>query len=287
MTSAGTVNVDATGYLAALRGWWPKAKKTLPELLAEEGNLMAEALMMFTPPFAAGGGGGLRPGARARAAKVIESETKRVFRPLWEIPMNVIAHADDLSMFLKLKAAGRFKGKSDLMRKLLKDKDPADAYARLQRLMKNRPPTGNPLRTVAPSINKETRNRERVKGRLKMSNHNKVFYLENARSIKDANAAVQKDIGMMKAQWAYAARQVSGKLPRLTPKWCLSQPSFAAKGKNDLNNNVSPTLTFTNLVGNRWHLGDKFNTVQAAFNLREKKLFAKLKGWSAKQAITI
>jgi hypothetical protein len=283
-TGAVGVQVDTSGYLAALRAWWPNAKMGLGELMKSEANLMAEALMMFTPPFGAGGGKGLSGGAKNRAQRIIASESKRVFRPMWEVPMNVVAHSDDLFTFMLVRSAGRFRKRSPLVRKLLRDKDPDKAFEVLKRIYKNRPPSGNPQRIIQRgALSKDFRNQFRVNGRVMMkASKNQVYYLENY-NVKDIDRQVWLDIGKMKAQWAYAAAAVSGSMPTRTPEWVRRHSKYAAKGVNRLADMDNPSLELVNGVANKYNLGSKFNVVQEAFNVREKKLVARLKSYISDQ----
>lgn len=276
------VTADPTEYLAALRQWWPHAKKELGPLLRDESVGMAEALMIVTPPFKRGGGGGLTPQARKVAMKTISDETNRVFKPMWKIPLSTVAHNNDLMDFMALKESRNFKQYPPIIQKLLKSRKPEEAYARLQKMFKHKPPRGNVKHEIIKSVSKAFRHAQRVNGRIKVKNHNTVYYVRERKSIKTATMEAWRDIGKMKAQWAHAAKQAAGKAPAM-PAWVSSQPRMGALGVDNTKNDINPAVTLVNRIGNKYGLGQKFNVVQLAFNIRAKKLQYKLAIWLKKQ----
>jgi hypothetical protein len=285
-TRSVEVECDPTEYLAALRQWWPEAKQDLGALLREESVGMAEALMIVTPPFKKGGGGGLTPQAKKVAMRTIKSETDRVFKPMWTIPLSTIAHNDDLMDFMALKESKNFKKYPPAVAKLLKSKNPDVAYEKFKRMFKHKPPSGNVKRTIIKSVSPSFRNSKRVQGRLKVKNHNEVFYVRDRSTIKSVTQTAWRDIGLMKAQWAHAAKQVAGKFPSTMPAWVSSQPRRAAGGADNTKSDATPTITLVNHIGNKYGLGAKFNVVQLAFNIRAAKLRYKLAIWLKKQINT-
>lgn len=276
------VSADPTEYLAALRQWWPHAKKELGPLLRDESVGMAEALMIVTPPFKRGGGGGLTPQARKVAMKTITDETSRVFKPMWKMPLTVVAHNNDLMDFMALKESRNFKKYPEPIQKLLKSRKPEEAYARLQKMFKYKPPKGDRKHLIIKTLTPAIRHAERVRGRLKVKNNNTVYYVREHKSIKTATKIAFNDIGKMKAQWAHAAKQAAGKAPAM-PAWVSAQPRSGAIGIDNTKDPTSPTVSLVNRIGNKYGLGQKFNVVQLAFNIRAKKLQYKLAIWLKKQ----
>lgn len=282
--------VNASDFTHALHGWWKATKKDLDVMLKDETSLLSEALMNLTPPYAQGGGKGLTPAAKKRSEKVIETETARVFRPLWQMPSNVVAEADDFGLFMKVRASGKAtkdKKMGEVVRKIYRDKDTQRAYKRLKNVFKHKPPTGNPARKYLASMSVSIRNSARSQGRIKMSNTNTVFYVENVGSIKAATAAAQADIGKMKSGWAFGAMAITGKFPTRTPAWVSRHGGTYGQGINRLKDTYKPEVELVNRVGNIWGLGLKFNIVQAAFDQRAKNLYSKTKSVLAAAKKTI
>lgn len=277
------VTADPTEYLAALRQWWPHAKKELGPLLIDESVGMAEALMMVTPPFKRGGGGGITPQAKKVAMKTITDETQRVFKPMWKMPLSTVAHSNDFELFMSLKRARHFKEYPEPIQKLLKSRNPEVAFERLKKMFRNNPPKGGIKRLTIDSLSKQLRHAERVKGRIKVKNFNRVFYVRDHNSIKASIKLAFSDIGKMKAQWAHAAKQASGRMPSTTPVWVSSQPRMGAMAINNTKDETNPTVTLVNRIGNKYGLAQKFNVTQLAFNIRAKKLQSKLAIWLKKQ----
>lgn len=287
--SAGLTNasVNSDGLVSALRQWWGMAHPDLEKTMKDEVGLLAKALIIFTPPFAPGGGGGLSRAAFNNSKRRIYRETEIVFKPLWKIPSVEIAKRDDFAIFqavrkMKIRKRNEPGGaRGPVMQSFYRDKDPLNGFLRMQRMFKNKSPSPNTERRVINSASYGLRGNQRVRGRI--TGEKKItYFVEQEDSIKASAEPAIARIGRMKSGWNDAAFAITSKPVTDVPDW-ISRHSGTGTGLNNLSNTFEPSAELRNFKGNIWNLADYFNTVQKAFDLREKNLQKKIKSYLAEQ----
>lgn len=268
-TGSVEATVDTSAFVASLNRWWNVTKQDIAKMLRDEANLLAEALINYTPSYAPGGGGGLKSSSFKRSKGVIQGTTESVFKPLWKIPSNFITTTDSFDLFLKAKAAGKARKKGAMgpvMRKIYNDPVPEQGFKRLKQYLKNRKSRNTAAVHPISSVDWSRYQSVRVNGRIK--NRGATYYVEVPETIKKVISQAQSDIGLMKSGWAHAAMQISGSMPRRTPPFVSRHGPRYGSSQDKLGDPDKPELVLINKVGNIFNLGLKFNVVQEAFNLR-------------------
>lgn len=285
VSGSGEVVVDTSGFAGALRQWWAMGHPDLEKLLKEEVGLMGKALMQWTPPFAPGGGKGLSLAAYNNSKKRILRETQLVFKPMWQIPSIEIAKRDRFDIFQQVRKEklryrnkpGGAKGK--MMQSFYRDKDPLKGFFRMQQMFKNKSPANNTIqRRTTGAATYGVRGNFRRMGRIMAGEQKVIYYVSDYDSINKAGLPALERIGRMKAGWYQAAMQITGQGVPDTPIW-ITRHSGTGGGSNRLADLYNPTAILRNTLGNTFDLANKFNTVQRAFDLREKNLRAKIKSY--------
>ncbi|CAB4147583.1 hypothetical protein UFOVP510_37 [uncultured Caudovirales phage] len=284
-SGSAEVVVDTSGFAGALRQWWSMQHPDLEKMLKEEVALLGRALMLWTPPFAPGGGKGLSLSAYKATKNRILRETNLVFKPMWQIPSIEIAKKDRFDIFQQVrKEKVRYRNKvggaqSQMMQSFYRDKDPLKGFLRMQQMFKHKAITGNTLeRRTIGAATYGLRGNFRTMGRIKSGQRKVVYYVSNYDSIKEAGAPALERIGRMKAGWNQAVISITGKGVADAPAW-VTRHSGTGSGSNRLTDLYNPQAVLKNSLGNTFDLANKFNTVQRAFDLREKNLKAKIKSY--------
>jgi len=276
-------SVDTANFGAALRRWWSQGHTSLEVLLKEETGLLAKALMSQSPPFAPGGGRGLSRSAFVNSKNKITKQAKIVLKPLWMMPSTEIADKDDFQTFMKVRKdkvrnADKVGGaRGAVMQSFYKDKDPLNGFLRMQRLLKNKPPTGKIERFPVQSASYQMLQGMRTRGRI-TGDKRKVYFVEQESSIKASLAPAFERIGRLKSGWNSASFAITGKAISDVPVW-ITKHSGLGTGRNDLRNLYNPSAELRNAVGNVWGMADRYGTVQRAFDMRTKALDAKVESY--------
>lgn len=251
----------------------------------DEVSLMGKALMLWTPPFAPSGGKGLSLAAYNNSKKRILKETQLVFKPMWMIPSIEIAKRDRFDIFQQVrKEKVRYRNKvggaqSAMMQSFYRDKDPMKGFIRMQQMFKNKAPVGKTIeRRTIGAATYGLRGNFRTMGRIKSGEKKVVYYVSNYDSIQQAGLPALERIGRMKAGWNQAVMNITGKPVADAPAWVMRH-SGTGSGSNQLKDVWNPRAVLKNTLGNTFDLANKFNTVQRAFDLREKNLRAKIKSY--------
>lgn len=286
LSGSAQVVVDTSGFAGALRQWWSMQHPDLEKLLMDEVSLMGKALMLWTPPFAPGGGKGLSLAAYNNSKKRILRETQLVFKPMWMIPSIEIAKRDRFDIFQQVrKEKVRYRNKvggaqSQRMQSFYRDKDPLNGFLRMQQMFKNKSPAGNTIeRRTIGAATYGLRGNFRTMGRIKAGEKKLVYYVSNYDSIQEAGLPALERIGRMKAGWNQAVISITGKPVTDVPAWIARHGGGTGSGANQLKDVWNPRAVLRNTLGNTFDLANKFNTVQRAFDLREKNLRAKIQSY--------
>lgn len=287
ISGSAEVVVDTSGFAGALRQWWSMQHPDLEKMLKEEVSLLGRALMLWTPPFAPGGGKGLSLSAYNNSKKRILRETQLVFKPMWQIPSIEIAKRDRFDIFQEVrKQKVRYRNKvggaqSKMMQSFYRDKDPMKGFIRMQQMFKHKAITGTTLeRRTIGAATYGLRGNFRTMGRIKAGEKKVIYYVSDADSIEGAGLPALERIGRMKAGWNQAVMSITGKGVADAPAW-VTRHSGTGSGTNRLTDLYNPQAILKNTLGNTYELASKFNTVQRAFDLREKNLKAKIKSYLA------
>lgn len=275
--------IDTSNFGAALRRWWGQGHTQLEVLLKEETGLLAKALMTQSPPFAPGGGRGLSRSAFVNSKNKITRESKIVLKPLWMMPSTEIAFKDDFATFMKVRKdkirfADKVGGaKGAVMQSFYKDKDPLNGFLRMQRMLKNKPPTGKVERYPVAQATYQMLRSQRTRGRI-TGDKRKVYFVEQSSSIKGSLAPAFERIGRLKSGWNSASMAITGNSISDVPVW-ITKHSGLGSGKNNLKDLYNPNAVLTNVVGNVWGMADRYGTIQRAFDMRTKALDAKVENY--------
>jgi hypothetical protein len=165
------------------------------------------------------------------------------------------------------------------MQSFYRDKDPLKGFFRMQQMFKNKSPANNTIqRRTTGAATYGMRGNFRTMGRIMAGQQKVVYYVSDYDSINKAGLPALERIGRMKGGWNQAVIQITGKGVPDVPLW-ITRHSGTGGGSNRLTDLYNPTAIMRNSLGNTFDLARKFNTVQRAFDLREKNLRAKIKSY--------
>jgi hypothetical protein len=205
---------------------------------------------------------------------------------MWQIPSIDIAKKDRFDIFQRVrKEKIRYRNKpggarSKVLQAFYRDKDPMNGFLRMQRMYKNKNASARMDRRTLAMATPGLLNTFRVRGSIMPGQKKTVYYVDNYDSIKQSAQPGIERIGRMKAGWNQAVIRITGKTVSEVPAW-VTKHSGTGGGSNRLKDPFNPSAILRNDLGNVFTLASKFNTVQKAFDLREKNLRAKLQNYLA------
>jgi hypothetical protein len=166
------------------------------------------------------------------------------------------------------------------MQSFYRDKDPLKGFLRMQRMFKNKNISGKTTeRRLIGAATYGLRGNFRTMGRIKAGEKKLVYFVSDYNSIEQAGLPALERIGRMKAGWNQAVISITGKAVADAPQWVVRHGGGTGSGTNQLKDLYNPRAILKNTLGNTFDLANKFNTVQRAFDLREKNLRAKIQSY--------
>lgn len=262
--------VDFTEFNHTFQEYAKYMEKELPDVVRQQTGLLAHMLMQLTPPMLAGGGQGLTKDARLGGERRVETDIRKVFRPIRE--MNILHQIADGDMddleYKKRQIARHIK--NDRLRELVLAFRATELKKRQLRNYLQRQIALAEKPNVVDLASRDLHDASKRSGRV--PDGVKPIYVRNPKTIDKYIKERQRSVGRLKAGWYFAANKI--KVSKYTPVWVTRQLASLGTGEDKTQNTFNPQMVLTNYIADRDRMSTKFGSVQKAVNIQEKNMRA-------------
>lgn len=262
--------VDFTEFNHTFQEYAKYMDKALPDVVRQQTGLLAHMLMQLTPPMLLGGGQGLTKEARLGGERRVDTDIRKVFRPIREMHiLHQIADGDMDDLEYKKRQIARHVRNDRLRELILAFK----ATELKKRQLKNYLQKQISLAEKPHVVDLASRDlHDAAKRNGKVADGVKPIYVRNYKTVDKYIKERQRSVGRLKAGWFFAAKKI--KVSKYTPVWVTRQLASLGSGEDKTANSVNPQMVLTNYIADRDRMSTKFGSVQKAVDIQERNMRA-------------